>query len=198
MSSLNASRIRITVHALRAALWLSLVAWFVLFMASMVNLVPFYYRMKEPSFFSPVVSREKKIRLRNDSMGKVFFGAKRGPRNERRHEGIDILASVGTDVRAPRTGRVTYAATNRGYGEFVEIWHPDGYLSRYGHLSQISVKRGDWVKQNQVIGKTGRTGNANSRAIRPHLHFEIHDRQRPIDPLPLIQRSIKGGIRENT
>ena len=70
-----------------------------------------------------------------------------------------------------------------GYGVLVIIDHPGGWETRYGHLFKTAViKRSQWVRQGDMIGLVGKTGNANTRGIIPHLHFEIRYRGKCIDP----------------
>ena len=101
-------------------------------------------------------------------------------RRWRAHEGIDYGASTGTPVRAVAEGTVVRAGWAGGYGQLVEIRHPDGVVTRYGHLSRIAagVKAGATVSQGDVVGAVGRTGLATG----PHLHFELRVHGRATDP----------------
>jgi murein DD-endopeptidase MepM/ murein hydrolase activator NlpD len=101
-------------------------------------------------------------------------------RRWRAHEGIDYAASTGTSVRAVAEGRVMRAGWVGGYGQMVELRHPDGVVTRYGHLSRIAagVKVGAAVSQGDIIGAVGRTGLATG----PHLHFELRVHGRATDP----------------
>ncbi len=84
------------------------------------------------------------------------------------HKGLDIYCNYGW-VRAAKFGKVTYTGWLGGYGRTVIISHPGGWKTLYGHLSRISVRNGQYVKQGQFIAKGGNTGNSTG----PHLHFEI-------------------------
>ena len=97
------------------------------------------------------------------------------------HTGVDLAAGYGTPVRATGDGSVTYAAARGGYGNMVEIQHPNGYATRYAHLSRISpaVGAGMPVHQGDVIGYVGASGLATG----PHLHYEVRRKGRPVDPL---------------
>lgn len=128
-------------------------------------------RQKEPYYKAPVYSKDPFLTLRNDAFGKGFFGASRD--GGRTHKGIDILARVGQPVLAAKSGRVFFAGLDKGYGLYIEIYHPDGLRTRYAHLSRIDVETGDWVSPGGVIGTCGKTGNASDLRIKPHLHFEI-------------------------
>jgi murein DD-endopeptidase MepM/ murein hydrolase activator NlpD len=101
------------------------------------------------------------------------------------HRAIDIAAPTGTIVTAADRGVVIRAGWNdQGYGNFVIIDHNIDYLTLYAHLDQIVVKEKDIVAQGQVIGTVGSTGNSTG----PHLHFEIRDFGRRINPLDLLVR----------
>jgi len=98
------------------------------------------------------------------------------------HEGVDLGAAYGTSVKASASGTVTLAGWSNGYGNTIRIKSDGVYSELYGHLSQILVKEGDKVTQGQVIGKVGSTGQSTG----PHLHFEIHKNNVPINPVPLL------------
>ncbi len=85
------------------------------------------------------------------------------------HKGIDWATPVGTAVVASSSGVVTKAGWGSGYGYVVYISHPDGKVTRYGHLSKILVKSGQSVSQGQKIALSGNTGVSTG----PHIHFEI-------------------------
>lgn len=85
------------------------------------------------------------------------------------HPGLDIPAPSGTDVLATASGRVITARFHNSLGNYVEIDHGNGIVSRYAHNSKLLVKVGDAVKQGQVISKVGSTGSSTG----PHSHFEI-------------------------
>lgn len=89
----------------------------------------------------------------------------------RMHRGIDIAAPHGTLVKAAGAGVVSKAKfSSGGYGNLVEIQHPNGSKTLYAHNSQILVRQGQTVAQGEVIAKVGSTGYSTG----PHLHFEIH------------------------
>ncbi len=85
------------------------------------------------------------------------------------HLGTDYAAPSGTRVWATARGRVVHAGWKGGYGKLVEIEHPNGYRTRYAHLSRISVRKRQYVQQSDIIGRVGATG----RATGPHLHYEL-------------------------
>ncbi|PSB31895.1 hypothetical protein C7B82_06665 [Stenomitos frigidus ULC18] len=89
----------------------------------------------------------------------------------RMHKGIDIAAPVGTPVFAAAAGVVITAGWNSGgYGNMVEIQHPDGSVTLYAHNSRLVVRPGQEVAQGQQIADMGSTGYSTG----PHSHFEVH------------------------
>ncbi len=95
------------------------------------------------------------------------------------HMALDIAVPLGTQVHAADRGKVIYAGWNpTGYGFRVVIDHGIDYVTLYAHLSDIYVQPGDIVGKGQVIGVSGANGNITG----PHLHFEIRDFGRLIDP----------------
>ncbi|WP_414568524.1 peptidoglycan DD-metalloendopeptidase family protein [Nostoc sp. CCY 9925] len=89
----------------------------------------------------------------------------------RMHKGIDIANSTGTPVFSSAEGVVEKAGWNNGgYGNLVEIRHPDGTTTRYAHNSKILVQAGQQVSQGETIALMGSTGHSTG----PHTHFEIH------------------------
>ncbi|MFA4888594.1 MAG: M23 family metallopeptidase [Candidatus Omnitrophota bacterium] len=145
--------------------------------------VSFYFMDRE--FFLCPIEYKNQIIIRNDSRGDGFFAASRHGR--RTHEGIDLLAEVGVPVLAARSGTVTQATANRGMGKYVVIRHRAGIKTIYGHLSEICVRKGEFVRQGHMIGRVGKTGNANSRYMQPHLHLEVRYNGIPQDPLNYLQ-----------
>ncbi len=85
------------------------------------------------------------------------------------HNGIDYAAKTGTPVVAAGDGKVIESSYNRFNGHYVFIQHGDTYTTKYIHFSKRAVKKGQWVKQGQVIGYVGATG----LAAGPHLHYEF-------------------------
>lgn len=85
------------------------------------------------------------------------------------HTGIDIAAPQGSNLHTTASGKVLFAGWRGAYGNAVIIDHGGSMSTFYGHLSAISVKAGQEVKMNEVIGKIGSTGWSTG----PHLHFEV-------------------------
>lgn len=126
---------------------------------------------------------QRPLVIRHDAKGDGRFGAPRS--GHRVHRGIDIAAPLGSPVRALRSGRVITATKHRGMGRYVEVQHGRRLRSLYAHLQTIAVHPGDRVRQGQVIGTVGKTGNARHAWITPHLHLEVTRAGAPVDPATL-------------
>jgi len=94
------------------------------------------------------------------------------------HEGLDIAARPGIQVKASADGVVIYSGWKSDFGKLVTIDHGYGYRTRYGHLSKIYVKNGQRVKRGDTLGAVGSTG----RSTGPHLHYEVKVRGLPVNP----------------
>ena len=106
-----------------------------------------------------------------------------GPRGNRFHAGIDLLANLGTPVAAAAPGRVVFAGLAQGgWGKLVVLLHRSGVRTVYAHLSAIEVDRGETVNTGDRVGLVGATGDANG----PHLHFEVRVRGAAVDPLSAL------------
>lgn len=113
------------------------------------------------------------------------FGVRIDPFNGRPapHRGMDFAAYRRAPIIATGPGRVIYAGWRSGYGRCVEIDHGYGFVTRYGHLHEIAVRRGDTVERGQHIGGMGSTG----RSTATHLHYEIWYNGSAIDPDRLLR-----------
>jgi murein DD-endopeptidase MepM/ murein hydrolase activator NlpD len=98
------------------------------------------------------------------------------------HYGIDLVAPVGTEVRAAGRGIVQNAGWDDDLGNYVEIRHGFGYVTIYGHCSRLIAQTGDRVEPGQTVAELGGTG----RASAPHLHFEIWRDGEAVDPRIVI------------
>ena len=87
------------------------------------------------------------------------------------HSGLDLLAEAGTPVQAVKDGIVAFAGVQGSYGNLVVINHQSGKQTRYAHLKSIAVQVGQKVKQGELLGKVGTTGQPSSQQV--HLHFEL-------------------------
>jgi len=110
------------------------------------------------------------------------FGMRRHPLlgYSKMHAGVDFGAPQGTPIRAAGSGVVQIAGRHGAYGITVEIKHNDKYETLYAHMSKLAagIRRGAKVNQGQIIGYVGSTG----RSTGPHLHYEVHVNNRPVNP----------------
>jgi murein DD-endopeptidase MepM/ murein hydrolase activator NlpD len=139
----------------------------------------------DKSYFLCPIEYQKSLIIRNDNYGEGFFATRRS--GLRLHNGLDLYAPKGTPVLAARFGAVIASRHAAGMGNFIIIRHPGNITTIYGHLSTIDVVSGEWVRQGEVIGSVGKTGNANYRGILPHLHFEVRKGGVPQDPLEYLE-----------
>ncbi len=112
------------------------------------------------------------------------YGWRRDPFTGMRdfHQGLDLVAPLGTKVVAPADGIVTRTGPSGGFGNSVFISHGYGIITRFGHLATFNVKVGQRVKRGDVIATVGSTG----RSTGPHLHYELLVHQRNVDPIKYI------------
>lgn len=136
------------------------------------------------------------------------FGSRRHPilGSIRNHKGTDYAASTGTPIMAIGDGTVIRAGWGGGYGNVIEIRHPNGYVTRYGHQSRFAkgIHVGSRVKMGENIGYVGTTGLSTG----PHLHFEVlvggeqrdsrvaFGRKATGDPIPSAERDEFQSIRD--
>ena len=102
------------------------------------------------------------------------------------HEGLDFTAPTGTPVYATGDGIITASYRSSSYGNVLFVNHGYGYQTRYAHLTEYIVGRGESVKRGQVIGYVGSTG----RSQGPHLHYEVLFNYKPINPINFFQRDL--------
>lgn len=112
------------------------------------------------------------------------FGLRVSPFTEKisMHTGIDIAARPDTPVVASAGGRIAYEGYDGGLGKSIRIDHGYGLQSVYGHLSKINVKIGQRIKRGTTIGLVGNTGLSTG----PHLHYEVIQNEKPVNPLRYI------------
>ncbi|WP_079505989.1 M23 family metallopeptidase [Mesobacillus jeotgali] len=113
-----------------------------------------------------------------------YVSSRQGYRWSRMHKGIDIARPSNYTIKAADNGKVTYAGNKGdGYGNKIIIDHQNGYQTMYAHLASISVSPGQTVSRGSQIGIMGRTGNSTGI----HLHFEVYQNGRIIDPMSKLQ-----------
>ncbi|MBT8254873.1 MAG: peptidoglycan DD-metalloendopeptidase family protein [Bacteroidia bacterium] len=103
----------------------------------------------------------------------AYYGYKRRP-----HKGTDFAAPVGTEIQATANGTVTESTRRGGNGKYVKIRHNPTYSTQYLHMSKRSVNVGDYVKQGDVIGYVGMTGNTGG----PHVCYRFWKNGKQVDP----------------
>jgi len=94
------------------------------------------------------------------------------------HGGLDIAANKDEPVRATAYGVVSRTGVNANLGRYVDINHQNGYVTRYGHLSQVLVQSRQRVERGEIIGLVGMTGKTSGY----HIHYEVHHEGRILDP----------------
>ena len=144
---------------------------------------------------------EEEARKRGESVSPVALGGYIWPVGSRRitspygerprpggigsryHKGVDI-GGVGytTPIKAAKAGTVIVSQLSNSYGHYVVVSHGSGNTTLYAHMSSRKVKVGDKVKQGDVLGITGSTGHSTG----PHLHFEITENGKRLDPLKYL------------
>ena len=103
----------------------------------------------------------------------AYYGYRRRP-----HRGTDFAAPIGTPIMATANGTVIESTRRGGNGKFVKIKHNGTYTTQYLHMSKRLVKVGDYVKQGDIIGKVGMTGNTGG----PHVCYRFWKNRKEVDP----------------
>lgn len=108
------------------------------------------------------------------------FGDRMHPllKEKRHHDGVDLQAKEGTPVYATADGVIEIAKFDYFRGYYVQIKHGDKYATQYAHMQNFVVMQNQRVFKDQLIGYVGNTG----QSIGPHLHYEIHEDGKPVDP----------------
>lgn len=133
------------------------------------------------------VSRTPKMAFIWPLKGRITsgFGTRSDPFSgkKRFHNGLDISAEIGTPVKAVADGEVIFSGWKDDYGNLIVLRHKNGYVSVYGHNSELKVEEGAEVKQGDLISLSGMTGLATGG----HLHLEIQKYQTPLNPLRMLK-----------
>ena len=116
----------------------------------------------------------------NDARRTSRYGKRTDPFTgiKRFHEGDDFSGDIGVPVVATANGVVKKAKWNGSFGKYIEIDHGYGFITVYGHLSKLNVKKGDKIIRGQLIGNIGNTG----RSTAPHLHYEVQYKKKHKNP----------------
>jgi murein DD-endopeptidase MepM/ murein hydrolase activator NlpD len=107
------------------------------------------------------------------------------------HSGMDMVAPIGSAIRATAPGRVAFAGKRNRYGRLIVIDHGHGITTRYAHLGKILIEAGAWVERGQRIATLGNSG----RSTGPHLHYEVRFRDRTLNPARFLEagtRALEG------
>ena len=118
------------------------------------------------------------------------FGMRRlgGEPGARMHKGVDIAAPQGTTVYSAAEGEIVRIGHQpEGYGNFIEMRHPNGMTTMYAHLSRIDVASGDRVLAGERIGLVGSTGYSTG----PHLHFEVRRGGDQVNPARVVGQTFQ-------
>lgn len=113
-----------------------------------------------------------------------YYGERENPilHKQENHNGLDIAVAEGTDVIAVKSGTVTEVRTSATYGKVLKYETNDGYTVMYAHLSAVLVKKGDEIRQGQVVAKSGNTGLSTG----PHLHYSLWKDDTLLDPVEYL------------
>jgi murein DD-endopeptidase MepM/ murein hydrolase activator NlpD len=99
------------------------------------------------------------------------------------HAGLDFTGAHGSPIMAAAPGRVSFAGRQGGYGNTIEIDHGHGIMTRYAHLSGLTVRAGQAVSGGQQVGRMGSTG----RSTGTHLHFEVRVNGTAVNPRRFLE-----------
>jgi murein DD-endopeptidase MepM/ murein hydrolase activator NlpD len=108
------------------------------------------------------------------------------------HPGVDIVAARGTTVFATgggRVSRVNKTYVEAGYGNYIEINHGHGFVTRYAHLEEMHVRLGQIITKGAIIGSVGNSGGS----IAPHLHYEVIRDGENVDPVHFMIEGMTSG-----
>ena len=149
------------------------------FVADSIKGIPEYYdskgNMLRSQFLKAPIKFQYRISSRYNLRRRIaYYGNRIRP-----HKGTDFAANVGTPIIATASGTVTESRRKGGNGNYVKIKHNGTYSTQYLHMRKRKVKKGDYVKQGQVIGTVGMTGNTGG----PHVCYRFWKHGRQVDPL---------------
>lgn len=154
----------------------------------MEQLIHSFGEIQEEQFF-PMLNASKFKRFFSwPAEGEVCtpFGIQKHPRfkTETPHNGIDISAEYGSDIRSTFDGKVVFSEWFKGYGLTVIIDHGHDIYSIYAHASAILVEAGEWIQKGSLIGKVGDSGSLKGA----YLYFEIREKGKSTDPLKWLSK----------
>ncbi len=117
---------------------------------------------------------------------RVDVSSEFGYRNGDLHAGIDLRAPWGTEIYASADGLVVFSGRMNGYGRVIVINHGNAIETVYAHNDRNSVEAGQQVKQGQVVGRVGKSGNASGY----HLHFEVRRMGKAVNPVNYLNTGL--------
>ena len=127
------------------------------------------------------------------------YGKRKHPKTGKTtfHHGIDLAGTWQENVRVTAPGTIIFAGKEGSFGKVVRVQHEYGVATTYAHLARITVKNGDYVSENHIIGKMGNTG----KSAGAHLHYEIRVNRESINPNHFMkigrQISVAGELRQS-
>ena len=147
------------------------------FVPDSIKGIPEYYdekgNMLRSQFLRSPIKFQYRVSSRYNLRRKIAYYGRVKP-----HKGTDFAAKVGTPIMATANGKVTESRRKGGNGNYVKIRHNNTYSTQYLHMSRRKVKRGQYVKQGDVIGWVGMTGNTSG----PHVCYRFWKNGRQVDP----------------
>lgn len=152
-----------------------------------INLTP----IKEDSILRAEVALEDKYNLfekKSEKTGLVLFSPISGTVTQaydphQKHYAVDIVAPIGTPVKAVADGMVIFSEWTSDTGNVIILEHKNGFISVYKHNGSLSKRQGDVVRTGEVIASVGNTGEFTTG---PHLHFELWDNGAPVNPMDFL------------
>ena len=147
------------------------------FVPDSIKKIPEYYdnkgNMLRSQFLRSPIKFQYRVSSRYNLRRKIALYGRVKP-----HKGTDFAAKVGTPIMATANGKVTESRRKGGNGNYVKIRHNNTYSTQYLHMSRRKVKRGQYVKQGDIIGYVGMTGNTSG----PHVCYRFWKNGRQVDP----------------
>lgn len=152
-------------QSIRYSIILPVVVLLLVTFAALAASKPSIFPIKEGEYSKISAPFGKKVRIKSLNVDKI-------------HEGIDVVAPLGTQVIATGNGKIVKAGMEGDWGNLVVIDHGDGYQTWYAHLKDVAVEEGTVVNTGAIIGHVGNTGKSTA----PHLHYEVRIDGERVDP----------------
>lgn len=156
------------------------------------------YQPPQITIFKPLLGEKSDEDIKSEETftwpveGKII--SQFGKRRNRLHNGIDIRAQKGDPIHAAYSGIICFSGWGgRGYGRLIIIEHENSLRTYYAHNLNNLVEKGEYVEKGQMIALVGRSG----RASNYHLHFEVRNSNKPINPLHFLPAIEQPGLPSN-